>query len=328
MIRRVTIACATALSAVATAVSTAEAQTPAKSDPAEWPTYNHDLAGTRFSPLTEINRGNVGRLRVAWTYRPADSGGRASTQTVPIVVAGRMYFTAGNRVVAVEPETGKEIWRYEVEGAPPSQRGVANWPGTADLAPRILFTSANRLVALDAASGKPAAGFGVGGQADMTIGYGGVPTIYRDIVLVGAQTGEYVPTGAPGDSRAFDAKTGKKLWEFHSVPRPGEAGHDTWAGDSWKGRSGVNNWGFQMSVDEQRGLVYMTFGAPTDTYYGGDRIGDNLFANSVVAVDAATGAYRWHFQTVHHDIWSASRSGRCPRVTCRARRPRRRSRSP
>jgi glucose dehydrogenase len=274
-------------------------------DPGEWRTYNHDLAATRYSPLAQIDRSNVARLKVAWQYRPAESGGRPSAETVPIVVAGRMYLTAGNRVVALVPETGKELWRYEVASGAPSQRGVAYWPGAGELAPRIIFTAGTRLIALDAATGKPAAGFGgvADGFVDMVVGYGGVPTIYKDIVLVGAATGEYVPIGNPGDSRAFDARTGKKLWEFHSVPRPGEVGHDTWAGDSWKGRSGVNNWGFQMSVDEQRGLVYMTFGAPTDTYYGGDRGGDNLFASSVVAVDAATGAYRWHFQTVHHDIW-------------------------
>jgi quinoprotein glucose dehydrogenase len=269
----------------------------------EWRTYNHDLAGTRYSPLTDIDTRNVARLKVAWSYRPAETGGRPSGETVPIVVAGRMYLTAGNRVVALEPETGKEIWRYELPSGAPSQRGVAYWPGTKELAPRILFTARTSLFALDAATGKPVASFGADGEANMTVGYGGVPTIFKDVVMVGAATGEYVPLGPPGDSRAFDARTGKKLWEFHSVPRPGEVGHETWEGDSWKGRSGVNVWGFQMSVDEARGLVYMTFGAPTDTYYGGDRGGDNLFANAVVALDALTGAYRWHFQTIHHDIW-------------------------
>ena len=290
------------LAALAT-VAASRAHAQRAGDTGEWRTYNHDLAGTRYSPLADIDVRNVARLKVAWSYRPAESGGRASAETVPIVVAGRMYLTAGNRVVALEPETGKEIWRYEVAGGAPSQRGVAYWPGAKGLGPRVLFTTRNVLLALDAVTGKPVSDFGVNGEADMTVGYGGVPTIYRDIVMVGAQTGEYLPTGAPGDSRAFDARTGKKLWEFHSVPRPGEVGHETWEGDSWKGRSGVNVWGFQMSVDEQRGLVYMPFGAPTDTYYGGDRAGDNLFANSVVAVDAKTGAYRWHFQTIHHDIW-------------------------
>ena len=269
----------------------------------EWRSYNRDLAGTRYSPLADIDKSNVSRLEVAWQYRPAESGGRPSPQTVPIVVAGRMYLTAGSRVVALAPETGKEIWRYEVANGAPSQRGVAYWPGAGELAPRIIFTAGVRLIALDAATGMPVQSFGAAGVVNMTVGYGGVPTIYKDVVIVGAATGEYFPTGRPGDSRAFDARTGRKLWEFHSVPRPGEVGHDTWEGDSWKDRSGVNNWGFQMTVDEQRGLVYMTFGAPTDTYYGGDRVGDNLFANSLVAVDAATGAYRWHFQTVHHDIW-------------------------
>ena len=291
-----------AVAAFLSPVVTAQSQS-ASADPTEWPTYNHDLAGTRYSPLAEIDTTNVADLAVAWTYRPAATGGRASAQTVPIVVAGRMYLTAGNRVVAIEPETGKEIWRHELASGAPSQRGVAFWAGTEELAPRILFTSGPLLIAIDAATGERVGEFGVNGEVDMTVGYGGVPTIYRDIVLVGAQTGEYVPTGAPGDSRAYDARTGRKLWEFHSVPRPGEVGHDTWEGDSWQGRSGVNVWGFQMTVDEERGLVYMPFGAPTDTYYGGDRGGGNLFANSVVAIDALTGAYRWHFQTIHHDIW-------------------------
>jgi len=269
----------------------------------DWPTYNHDLAGTRFSPLTQINTQNVSRLTPAWTYRPADNGGRASAESTPIVVGGVMYLTAGNRVVALEPETGKEIWRYDLKAGQASQRGVAYWPGDDTRSPRIVFTSGTRLLALDAATGKASDGFGDNGEIDMTVGYGGVPTIYKNVAMVGAAVGEYVPLGPPGDSRGFDARTGTKLWDFHSVPRPNETGHSTWEGDSWKDRSGVNVWGFQMTVDESRGIVYMTFGAPTSTYYGGDRKGDNLFANSVVAIDAETGKYIWHFQTIHHDIW-------------------------
>jgi quinoprotein glucose dehydrogenase len=219
------------------ASASASAQGSSKADAgAEWPTYNHDLAGTRYSPLGEINRDNVTKLEVAWTYRPAETGGRASGENVPIVFAGRMYLTAGNRVVALEPETGKEIWRYELAaggpppGNAPSQRGVAYWAGGGDTPPRIIFTAGTALYALDAGTGKPVASFGSAGGADMAVGYGGVPTLYRDVVIVGAATGEYVPTGPPGDSRAFDARTGKRLWEFHSVPRPGEVGHETWAG--------------------------------------------------------------------------------------------------
>lgn len=269
----------------------------------EWPTYNHDLAGTRYSPLTQITPRNVPQLKLAWAYRPSESGGRPSASVIPIVVDGRMYITSGNRVVALEPETGKEVWTYTVTGGQPSQRGVAFWPGDEGNPPRIIFTAGRKLIALNATTGKLDPGFGKEGEVDMVVGYGGVPTIFKNSVMVGAATGEYVPLGTAGDSRGFDARTGAKLWEFHSVPRPGEIGHESWEGESWKDRSGTNMWGFQMTVDEQRGLAYMTFGSPTSTYYGGDRHGDNLFGDSVVAIDAVTGKYKWHFQTTHHDIW-------------------------
>ncbi|HEV3201641.1 MAG TPA: PQQ-binding-like beta-propeller repeat protein, partial [Bryobacteraceae bacterium] len=218
-----------------------------RNDGADWPMYNHDLAGTRFSPLSQINTRNAGKLVQAWSYRPADSGGRPSAQVTPLVVNGRMYLTAGNRVLALEPETGKELWTYELRTDLPSSRGVAFWPGDRQNPPRVIFTAGRRLLALNANTGKVDPGFGKEGEVDMVVGYKGVPTIYRNVVMVGAATGEYVPTGVPGDSRAYDARTGAKLWDFHSVPRPGEKGHDTWDGDSWKDRSGTNMWGFQMT---------------------------------------------------------------------------------
>lgn len=136
----------------------------------------------------------------------------------------------------------------------------------------------------------------------MVVGYSGVPTIFRNLVLVGASVLE-VPTGPPGNTRAYDARTGAKLWEFHTVPQPGEVGHETWLDDGWKDRSGTNIWAWHMTVDEQRGLLYMPVDGPASNYYGGDRPGANLFGNSVVAVEAETGKYKWHFQTVHHDLW-------------------------
>jgi quinoprotein glucose dehydrogenase len=161
-----------------------------------------------------------------------------------------------------------------------------------------------RLMALDAATGKPSEGFGVNGVADIGVPWNGVPLVFKNVITLGATVGE-VPDGPPGDTRAFDARTGKKLWEFHTVPRPGEPGHDSWLSDGWKSRSGVNIWGWYMTVDEQRGILYMPIAGPAANYWGGDRPGNNLFANSMVAVDAETGKYKWHFQTVHHDLWDS-----------------------
>jgi glucose dehydrogenase len=278
-----------------------------KTPAGDWPMYNRDLAGTRYSPLAQITPGNVGRLTQAWTYRLQPGTFRFATasgmsELTPLVVNGVMYVSAQTRVMALEPETGKEIWRYEVEGGQASPRGVAYWPGDRQNPPRILFTAGPNLIALNARTGKVDPGFGKEGTVDMKVPYNGVPTIFKNVVMVGASTGER-ETGPPGNTRAYDARTGVKLWEFQTVPRPGEIGHETWLNDGWKDRSGTNTWAWYMTADEGRGIVYMTFGAPTANYYGGDRPGANLFGNSVVAVDAATGKYKWHFQVVHHDLW-------------------------
>ena len=291
--------------------------------PADWPNYTRDLAGTKYSPLDQITPGNVTKLVPAWTYTlraeaapvsatassddPFAIPGAARTvisAATPIVVKGVMYLPAGRRVVALDPVTGTEIWSYALPAGVASQRGVAYWPGDKQNPPRILFTSGHKLIALNANTGKLDPGFGNEGEVDMVVPYSGVPTIFKNVAIIGATVGE-VPLGPPGDSRAFDARTGAKLWDFHSVPQPGELGHDTWLNDGWKGRSGVNVWGWYMTVDEKRGIVYMTFGGPAANYWGGDRPGNNLFANSVVAVDAVTGKYKWHFQTIHHDLWDS-----------------------
>ena len=274
---------------------------------ADWPTYNRDLAGTRFSPLTQINTENVSRLVQTWTYRirpegpPSPFGGSEAT---PIVLNGVMYLPATNRVVALEADTGKEIWQDEVTGGGQvSRRGVSYWPGEGTEPARILFMTGQRLIALNAATGDLSSGFGKDGIVDTVVPYNSAPTIFKNVVMIGANVNE-VPIGPPGDTRAYDARTGKKLWDFHTVPRAGELGNNTW-GDGWKGRSGTNIWGFSMTVDEQRGIVYMPVSGPAANYWGGDRPGNNLFANSVVAVDAQSGKYKWHFQTVHHDIWDS-----------------------
>ncbi|HEX4346009.1 MAG TPA: PQQ-binding-like beta-propeller repeat protein, partial [Vicinamibacterales bacterium] len=283
----------------------------------DWPMYRHDSAGTGYSMLTEINPSNVSRLVGAWTYRLAAAqpaapaaGGRGggtdavNSEATPIVVNGVMYLPAANRVVALEPETGKEIWQTPVMGGAPSRRGVAYWAGEGSTPARVLFTVGRRLIALDAKTGTRAQGFGANGEVDLVTPYNSVPFIYQHVVVVGANT----PPGAEGgigNPRAYDARTGAKLWEFSAVPQPGDIGHDTWDGDSWKDRLGVNAWPFYFTMDERRGLLYVPLASPIPDDYGGDRKGANLFGNSVVAVDIATGKYRWHFQTIHHDIWDA-----------------------
>ena len=295
----------------------------------DWPTYGHDPGGQRFSPLQQITPSNVASLRVAWTYhmRPAgttEGDGRfVSSELTPLVVDGSMYVTTPyRRVLALDPDSGNEIWAYEVPGpGQPSLRGVEYWPGTRAHPPRILFgTRDGRLIALDARSGKPAAGFGVNGSVDLktpevmgdatakvsenypSYGLTSPPVVYRNVIITGSATQEFPPRGVSGAVRAWDVVTGKPLWAFHSVPLPGQPGHETWEGDSARARSGVNVWGF-MTVDRERGIAYLPFAAPTWDRYGGDRKGANLFGTSLVAVDALTGKYLWHFQVVHHDIW-------------------------
>jgi quinoprotein glucose dehydrogenase len=279
--------------------------------------YNRDLASTRYSPLSQINPDNVARLTLAWSYpmRPGGVGPSAGSfnEVTPIVVNDVMYLTAGNRVEALEPETGKEIWRYERKTGLVSSRGVAYWPGDASATPRIFFTSGHQMVALNAKTGAPDPGFGTNGEITMDVPFAEVPTIYKNTILVGANVygpGETnlhpqdeVWAGIPGDSRAYDARTGEKLWTFHTIPWPGETGHDTWPADGWKGRGGTNVWSMTMTVDEKNGIVYMPIGGPAANYYGGDRPGDNLFSNTLVAVDVNTGKLRWYFQTVHHELW-------------------------
>ena len=186
---------------------------------------------------------------------------------------------------------------------------MSYWPGDGTRAARILFMGGNRLYAIDAATGQPSAGFGENGSTAVgSVSYGGTPTIYRNVAIIGAATQE-VPQGPPGNPRAFDVVTGKKLWEFWSVAQPGQPGHETWGMDAshnssgWQQRSGANMWAFHAPVDAERGIVYIPIGSPATNYYGGDRPGNNAYGNSIVAVEAQTGKYLWHFQTVHHDIW-------------------------
>ncbi len=318
--------------------------TPADGD---WPMYSRDLAGTRFSPLAQINTSNVSQLTRTWSYRvaapapargaapPAAGGGGGqgagvanaegaaqgrgrgaavdafgnppgNPEATPIVVNGVMYLPAGGtKVVALDAETGKELWVHELpKDTFTTTRAIAYWPGDRTNPARLFFTAGPKLIGLNASTGDLSSGFGRDGSVEITVPWNGTPTIYKNVVILSATVGE-LPVGPPGDSRAYDARTGAKLWEFHTVPRPGEKGHETWLDEGWKGRSGVNGWGWYHTLDEQRGILYMPIGGPAANYWGGDRPGANLFANSVVAVDAETGKYKWHFQTVHHDLWDS-----------------------
>jgi quinoprotein glucose dehydrogenase len=283
------------------------AQQPAAQSGADWPMYRRDYAGTGHSPLTQITTGNVGALKEAWTFSlRSDAAGAPAlnSQATPIVVGGVMYAPTANRVMALESETGREIWSFRLAGGAPSRRGVAYWPGQGADPPRIIFSAGRRLIALDAATGSIVSTFGKDGEVDLGIPYNSVPGVYRNVVVVGANTPPGT-VGGIGNARAFDARTGAKLWEFVSVPQPGTPGNETWEGESWKNRLGVNAWPFYFTLDEQRGVIYLPLASPIGGAYGGDRKGPNLFGNSVVAVDIQTGAYKWHFQTIHHDLWDA-----------------------
>ena len=214
-----------------------------------------------------------------------------------------MYLPAANRVVALDPETGTERWRHIVSDAVPSRRGVAYWPGEAGGPASSSWPAAGSLRWM-LRRAAPLSAFGKNGEVDIVVPYNSVPLVYRNVVVVGANNPPG-SGGAPGNARAFDARSGAKLWEFSSVAQPGSVGHDTWEGESWKGRFGANAWPFYFTLDEQRGLVFLPLASPIPGGYGGDREGANLYGNSVVAVDIQTGAYKWHFQTIHHDLWDA-----------------------
>ena len=279
----------------------------------DWPAYGRDPGGIRFSPLDQINTKNVTTLERAWTYHTQERG--RSFESTPILVDNVLYLsTHTQKVIALDPETGRELWRYDAKAPGRENRGVAYWPGDAQDAPRILFgTGDGRLIALSAKTGTPIPGFGDNGTLDLRAGitdrfpraaYGvtSPPTIYRDLVIVGPSTQEGPSRGPSGDPRAFDVRTGKLRWRFHAMPQPGEPGNETWGPDGWKDRSGPSQWGF-ATVDIERGLVFLPTGNPADSFYGADRKGTNLYANSVVALDALTGKLRWYYQIVHHDIF-------------------------
>ncbi len=290
----------------------------------DWPAYGHDGANQKYSPLNQINPGNVSQLVQAWVYdtRP-NSAARAArpSQATPLVINGVMYVvTAYQSLAAVDPESGKKLWEFSHKhtGRPP--RSIAYWPGDSQSPPELLFgTFDGFLIAVNARTGKAVAGFGKEGEIDLKIGmkdkfpevhYGlsGAPVVYKNIAITGSHTQDSPGLGSKGDLRAWDVRTGKLLWTFHSVPQPGEKGHETWLDDGWKDRSGVNAW-TTSTLDAQTGTLYVSFDCPSYDFYGGDRKGANLFGNSLVALDAATGKLKWYFQTIHHDIWDYDAPG-------------------
>ena len=247
--------------------------------------------------------------------------GFAASEVTPLVINGVMYIaTPQSRIAAVDPVTGKELWSFRLPSGSPSTRGVEYWAGDGQTPAQVVFGSRDgKLYSVDAKTGKANSSFGDNGVVNLNTpeilhglpgqdGLSSPPIVYKNLVITGGTTQEVPALGPAGDVRAWDMHTGKLVWTFHSIPGPGEKYNDSWAGESWKNRSGVNVWGF-ITVDSQRGIVYMPFGAPSVDQYGGDRVGDNLFGTSLVAADANTGKYLWHFQVVHHDIWDGDMTG-------------------
>jgi quinoprotein glucose dehydrogenase len=301
----------------------------------QWPHYAADQAATHYSPLDQITPANVGTLQIAWEWKPNESilpqfGTRPGAfQNTPLVIDNVMYLsTPYNQVAALDAATGKELWRYDPkayeDGQPPNgqgfaHRGVAAWkdPSTSLGAGglRIILNSRYKLIQLDAKTGAPVASFGNNGVVDLGEGLvweinkkhytnTSPPIVFKDLIIVGNGVGDRLTykNDPPGDVRAFHARTGKLVWKFNTIPQRGEFGNNTWDGGSWQFTGHTNVWA-PMSVDEQRGLLYMPVSTPSNDYYGGRRPGQNLFAESIVCLDANTGVRKWHFQIVHHGLW-------------------------
>ena len=314
------------------AASTAGLRGQSKPAGAEWTTYGGDLASTRYSPLDQITKDNFNSLEIAWRFKTDAMGPRPefNFQVTPLMVDGVVYTTAGTRraVVALDAVTGEMKWMHSEnegkrgESAPRllSGRGLAYWPGSGGQGPRIVYvTPGYQMLALDAKTGIPVAGFGKNGIVDLKmdddqpvdpitgeIGLHATPIIAKDVIVVGAA---HLEGSAPksknhekGFIRGYDARTGKRLWIFHTIPSPGEFGNNTWEKDSWAYTGNAGVWA-QMTIDEELGKVYLPVELPTGDYYGGNRPGSGLFGESVVALDLKTGVRKWHYQLVHHGIW-------------------------
>ncbi len=303
----------------------------------QWRSYGGDSGHTKYSPLDQISEDNVGDLEVAWTWMSVDEGLRARNEVMrergafqtyayevtPLYVNGVLYTTTSlGQVAAIDPETGETLWSYDpalyLEGRPAVHgfmtRGLAYW--TDGVEERLIYAGGRvYLVSIDAKTGEPDLTFGRGGRVDLKEGLGRTidarrytvsspPLVVGDVVVVGSAMteGTGYKEAPPGHVRGFDVRTGKMKWIFHTIPQEGELGYETWENDSWRLSGGANVWTL-MSADEELGYVYLPVGTPVTDYYGGHRLGDNLFANSLVCLDAETGERVWHFQFVHHAVW-------------------------
>jgi len=256
----------------------------------DWTYYGQDQGATRFSTLAQITTDNVATLTRAWTFHTGDKSG--FFESTPLVIDSVMYFASGSAFFALDAVTGQQIWK--VPAVRTTRRGVSYWPGDAKTPPRIIASAGTELFALDAKTGAAIADFGDEGSVELEDSMNSPAAIYKDLAIV---------QGNKPWIRAFNVRSGKLAWTFDLIPQPGEKGHDTWAGESWKTAGGTNVWGL-LSLDAPRGLVFLPVSMPgNNDYYGGDHHGDNLFGTSVVAVEAASGRLRWYRQLVHHDIW-------------------------
>jgi quinoprotein glucose dehydrogenase len=300
--------------------------------PVDWAYWGGDPGGTHYSALTDVNTGNVSGLRQAWVWKTGERelkeyGTRPGIfEDTPLMIDHVLYATTPyNRIVALDPDTGAELWAYDpksyVDGQPPNgsgyiHRGIAAWRDARDGGKmRIFLNTRYRLISLDAKTGKPANSFGDNGVVDLSQGLvwrinkmhyteTSPVVVYKDLVIVGNGVGDRLmyKNDPPGDVRAFDARTGKRVWTFHTIPQAGELGNDTWGNESWKFTGHTNVWA-PFSVDERRGLVYLPVSTPSNDFYGGNRPGNGLFGETLVCLDANTGQRKWHFQIVHHGLW-------------------------